>query len=413
MHINRHQLDNGLTLLHVEDATTQMVTLNTLYRVGSRNEHPDHTGFAHLFEHLMFGGSVHIPDFDEPLQQACGENNAFTTEDYTNYYTTLPAANVETAFWLESDRMLSLAFTPESLEVQRKVVMEEFKLSYLNQPYGDVGHLLSELCDAGTPYAWPTIGRALYPIGHATMPQVRDFFRRFYRPDNAILAVVGNISWAETLRLTEKWYGPIRPATSRRRTPPLALPFIEQTKERRKRVTRDVPESLLLMAFHIPSRMSPDFHAYDMITDVLSNGKSSRFDRRLVREQQLFLSLDAYVAPRLGPSLLLIEGVLAENVTMAEAEQAVWTELRRLWRDGVSPEELEKQKNKFETDWAIRLTNYQNVARYLAYSEMLGDVNRMTDDPQRYAALTAAEVQDAASRLFRRANASVLYYQAK
>lgn len=410
MRISKTTLANGLTLLHAADSSTQMVTLNILYRVGSRNEHPDHTGFAHLFEHLMFGGSVNIPDFDEPLQQACGDNNAYTTEDYTNYYITLPAANVETAFWLESDRMLSLAFTPRSLEVQRKVVMEEFKLDYLNQPYGDLSHLLSALCYKRHPYRWPTIGLDLNPIATATMSQVKRFFHRFYRPDNAILAVVGNISWERTQELTRKWFGSIRPSGALPVQEPLPAepPHVRQ---RRLTVRRDVPHDLLMMAFQIPPRSHPDFHACDMLTDVLSNGRSSRFTRHLVEERQLFLTLDAYVDPHLDPGLLIIEGVPAEGVSLTEAEQAVWTELDDLTLHPVPEAELQKQKNKYETRLAAERTNNQTLAAQLAYFELLGDVSRFDSDPECYLRLTSADLLRVARHTLTRRRSNVIFYR--
>ena len=235
MKINRHILDNGLRLVHHEDTGTQMVAMNIVYDVGARDEHPDHTGFAHLFEHLMFGGSVHIPDYDTPLQHAGGENNAWTNNDITNYYLTVPAANAETGFWLESDRMLALAFSPRSLEVQRGVVMEEFKQRCLNLPYGDVGHLIRPLAYQVHPYRWPTIGKELSHIAQATLDEVEEFFYRHYAPNNAVLAVTGHISWDETRRLAEKWFGPI----PRREVPLRCLPQEPiQTEERRLTVER-------------------------------------------------------------------------------------------------------------------------------------------------------------------------------
>ena len=293
MKINRHILDNGLRLVHSRDESTQMVALNILYNVGARDEHPEHTGFAHLFEHLMFGGSVNIPDYDMPLQLAGGENNAWTNNDITNYYLTVPRQNVETGFWLESDRMLSLDFSERSLEVQRGVVMEEFKQRCLNQPYGDVGHLLRPLAYQKHPYQWPTIGKDLSHVANATLEEVKAFFFRFYAPNNAILAVTGNISFEEAVELTEKWFGSV----PRREVPVRNLPQEpEQTEERRLTVERNVPLDSLFMAYHMCDHRHPDYYVFDILSDVLSNGRSSRLNQHLVQEKQLFSSIDAYIS---------------------------------------------------------------------------------------------------------------------
>ncbi|MDE5759785.1 MAG: insulinase family protein, partial [Bacteroides sp.] len=305
MKINKYRLPNGLRLVHHEDRSTQMVALNIVYDVGARDEHPDHTGFAHLFEHLMFGGSVHIPDYDTPLQRAGGENNAWTNNDITNYYLTIPKSNVEIGFWLESDRMLELAFSEQSLEVQRAVVIEEFKQRCLNQPYGDVGHLLRPLAYQKHPYRWPTIGKELSHIANATLAEVKEFFFRFYAPNNAVLAVTGNISWEETVRLTEKWFGPI----PRREVPVRQLPQEPmQTAERRQTVERNVPLDALFMAYRMCGRNEADYYAFDILSDILSNGRSSRLTRKLVQEQKLFSSLDAYISGTRDAGLLHISG---------------------------------------------------------------------------------------------------------
>ena len=422
MEINSFTLANGLRLLHSYDASTQMVCLNTLFKVGSRNESPEHTGFAHLFEHLMFGGSVNIPDFEMPLQNACGENNAYTSTDYTNYYTIIPAQNVETAFWLESDRMLSLAFTPQSLEVQRKVVMEEFKLNYINQPYGDISHILAALCYKQHPYRWPTIGLKLSHIADATMDDVKQFFYRFYRPSNAILAITGNISWDDALRLTEKWYGDIPslhtyshssfsdgvgiPHSSFLQEPP-------QLRQRRKTVHRNVPHSVLLMAFHIPARMHPDFQVCDMISDVLANGKSARFWRDLVEGKRLFLSLDAYVSGRIDSGQLIIEGIPAEGIDMHDAEAAIWDELDRLRHELVPEQEIQKLKNKYEASSAMQCTEYTQRAERLAYFEMLGDASLINQDIPLYCKTTATDLRRVSRQILTRKNSSILYYLSK
>lgn len=345
--VNRYTLANGLRIVHNEDDSTQMVALNLLYDVGARDEDPSHTGFAHLFEHLMFGGSLHIPDYDTPVQNAGGENNAWTNNDITNYYITLPHQNVETGFWLESDRMLSLDFSPKSLEVQRQVVIEEFKQRNLNQPYGDASHLLRELAYESHPYRWPTIGKEIAHIAQATLEEVKDFFFRFYAPNNAILAVTGHISFEETVRLAEKWFGPI-PA---RNISPRQLPAEKpQTAVRRKTVERKVPVDAIYMAFHMSNRMHPDYYVYDMITDILSNGRSSRFIQSLVQEQKLFTSIDAYISGSLDEGLLHVTGKPVEGVSLEQAEEAIWKELEKMKTVPVSEQELEKVKNRYESE---------------------------------------------------------------
>jgi len=410
LEINKHILSNGLRLVHCLDTSTQMVALNILYDVGARDENPDHTGFAHLFEHLMFGGSVHIPDYDAPLQMAGGENNAWTNNDITNYYLTLPKQNVELGFWLESDRMLSLEFSPKSLEVQRSVVMEEFKQRCLNQPYGDVGHLLRPLAYKVHPYQWPTIGKELSHISEATMEQVKDFFFRFYAPNNAILAVTGNISWEDTLSLAEKWFGPI----PRREVPLRQLPQEpRQTTMRRMEVERNVPVDALYMAFHMSARNEKDFYACDILSDVLSNGKSSRLLQQLVQEQKIFSSIDAYISGSRDAGLLHISGKPASGITLEQAEEAVWDELRKLTDMEVGEHELEKVKNKFESTQIFNNLNYLNVATNLAWYELIGKAEDIDSESDRYRAVSASHLQQVANKVFCENNASVLYYKAK
>lgn len=410
MRINKLTLSNGLRLVHHLDTSTQMVALNIVYDVGARDEHPQHTGFAHLFEHLMFGGSAHIPDYDTPLQQAGGENNAWTNNDITNYYLTVPRANVETAFWLESDRMLELAFSEQNLEVQRGVVMEEFKQRCLNQPYGDVGHLLRPLAYKVHPYQWPTIGKELSHIADATLDEVKHFFFRFYAPNNAVLAVTGNISWDDTVRLTEKWFAPI----PRRDVPVRSLPQEpEQTAERRLTVERNVPVDALFMAWHMCARGEPDYYAFDILSDILSNGRSSRLNRRLVQEQRLFSSIDAYISGSRDAGLLQLSGKPAAGVSLQQAEDAVWRELDELCRVPIGEAELEKVKNKFESTQIFGNINYLNVATNLAWYELTGKAEDIDLEVGNYRAVTPEQLQAVATDVFRRENTSVLYYKRK
>ena len=420
MKINRTTLNNGLRLVHHEDRNTQMVAVNTLYRVGSRNESPEHTGFAHLFEHLMFGGSIHVADYDKELQSACGENNAYTDADFTNYYVTVPAQNIETAFWLESDRMLSLAFTPDSLEVQRKVVMEEFKQNYLNQPYGDLGHILFDAVYKVHPYRWPTIGLELSHIADATMDQVKSFFHRFYRPDNAIIAVDGNISWERTQELVRKWYGGI---DVDERLPLLGLTDAgaypspteiaqepRQERQRRRTVRRTVSNSVIVIAFNIPSASAPEFRVCDMLSDVMANGKSSRFYRHLVEDRQLFLSIDASVMGRVDGGLLLIEGVLPEGADVDACEQAIWDEIRPMLSDLSDDRELEKLKNKFESNHELQCINYLQRAQNLAHYEAYGNAEWINNEVARYQAITPEDLRKAARKYLTKRNSTVVRY---
>ncbi len=407
--VNRYTLANGLRIVHNEDDSTQMVALNLLYDVGARDEDPSHTGFAHLFEHLMFGGSLHIPDYDTPVQNAGGENNAWTNNDITNYYITLPYQNVETGFWLESDRMLSLDFSPKSLEVQRQVVIEEFKQRNLNQPYGDASHLLRELAYESHPYRWPTIGKEIAHIAQATLEEVKDFFYRFYAPNNAILAVTGHISFEETIRLAEKWFGPI-PA---RNISPRQLPAEKpQTAVRRKTVERKVPVDAIYMAFHMSNRMHPDYYVYDMITDILSNGRSSRFIQSLVQEQKLFTSIDAYISGSLDEGLLHVTGKPVEGVSLEQAEKAIWKELEKMKTVPVSEQELEKVKNRYESEQIFNNINYLNVATNLAFFELTGKAEDINEEVGKYRAVTAEQIQATSARCFVPENCSILYYKA-
>lgn len=407
--VNRYILANGLRIVHNEDDSTQMVALNLLYDVGARDEDPSHTGFAHLFEHLMFGGSLHIPDYDTPVQNAGGENNAWTNNDITNYYITLPHQNVETGFWLESDRMLSLDFSPKSLEVQRQVVIEEFKQRNLNQPYGDASHLLRELAYESHPYRWPTIGKEIAHIAQATLEEVKDFFFRFYAPNNAILAVTGHISFEETVRLAEKWFGPI-PA---RNISPRQLPAEKpQTAVRRKTVERKVPVDAIYMAFHMSNRMHPDYYVYDMITDILSNGRSSRFIQSLVQEQKLFTSIDAYISGSLDEGLLHVTGKPVEGVSLEQAEEAIWKELEKMKTVPVSEQELEKVKNRYESEQIFNNINYLNVATNLAFFELTGKAEDINEEVGKYRAVTAEQIQATSARCFVPENCSILYYKA-
>ena len=408
--VNRHILDNGLRILHHRDDSTQMVALNLLYDVGARDEDPQRTGFAHLFEHLMFGGSVNIPEFDTPLQIAGGENNAWTSNDITNFYTVVPAYNVETAFWLESDRMLSLAFTPRSLDVQKQVVIEEFKQRNLNQPYGDMDLLLRPLAYKVHPYAWPTIGKDISHIEGATLDDVKSFFFRYYSPNNAILSVSGHISFDETVRLCEKWFAPIE----RRDVPKRNLPVEPLQNERRSmEVERNVPLDAIKMAFHIGKRTDVDYHCYDTLSDILSNGNSSRLFRNLVTDKKIFAEVDASITGDLDSGLFLLSGKLLPGVTMKDGEEALLEELDRLVTEKVGEEELLKVVHKFESNDMFSNINYLNKATNLAYYELFDKAESINTEVDKYYNLTPGRLQEAARKAFVATNCSVVYYKAR
>ena len=403
-------LANGLRCIVHEDHTTPMAVLDVLYNVGSRDEDPDRTGFAHLFEHLMFSGSVNIPSYDEPLQLVGGENNAFTSPDITNYYLTLPAANLETGFWLESDRMLNLAFSENGLEVQRKVVVEEFKQNYLNQPYGDLWLRLRPLAYQQHPYRWATIGKEISHIENATMPQVRDFFAKHYAPQNAVLVVAGAVTEAEVKRLAEKWFGPIPGGTRYERRLP-AEP--RQQAARFLELTADVPLSAFYRVYHMPGRAEAGYYATDLLSDVLGHGKSSRLYQRLVKDNPLFNSISASVTGSLEPGLLVVSGKLNTGVTLEEADAAVEAVVAELREQLVPAAELDKVKNQAEAGIVFGEIELLNRAINLAYSKIIGDANLVNEESARVRAVTPEAVLEAARHVLRPENGSTLYYRAQ
>lgn len=408
INVNRHVLDNGLRIVHSEDTSTQMIALNLLYDVGARDEHPEHTGFAHLFEHLMFGGSVNIPDYDTPVQKAGGENNAWTNNDMTNYYITLPCKNAEIGFWLESDRMLSLDFNEKSLEVQKNVVTEEFKQRNLNQPYGDVSHIIRDMAYKTHPYRWPTIGKDINHISNATLNEVKEFFYSYYAPNNAILAVSGNITFQETVRLAEKWFGNIPSREIKARELPEEIP---QTEERRLTVLRNVPVDTLYMAFHICKRKDKEYYTFDVISDILCNGRSSRLVQKLVQEKKIFSSIDAYISGSIDNGLFHIAGKPCEGISLEGAEEAIWKELERLKKEEIDAQELEKVKNRYESEQIFSNINYLTVATNLAYFELIGKAEDINSEVEKYRSVSPEQIAKAAEKCFVPQNCSILYYK--
>lgn len=407
---SKRTLSNGLTVIFHKDYSSPIAAFNLLYKVGARNESPEKTGFAHLFEHLMFSGSVNAPSFDEPLQMVGGENNAFTNNDYTNYYETLPKENIETAFWLESDRMFGLNINEQSLAVQRNVVIEEFNQRYLNQPYGDIWPLLRDLAYKVHPYRWPTIGLETSHIANATLDDVTGFYRKFYRPGNAILSIVGNFDESYIFGLAEKWFGDIKDES----VGIISIPNEPvQLEARHAEVVRDVPSSALYKAYKMVDRNSSKYYATDMLSDILSNGKSSRLYRNLVQERRLFTEINAYLSGDVDPGLFVFSGKLSGNVSFEEAEAAIAEEIERVKSEKISDYELEKVKNKFETSIVFGETSILNKAMNLCYYEMLGDASLINSEAERYRAIAAGDLIAVASELFNEGASSTLRYIAK
>jgi zinc protease len=402
-------LENGLRVIVHEDHTVQIAVMNILYNVGSRDEKEDKTGFAHLFEHLMFGGSMNIPSYDEPLQLVGGENNAFTNTDITNYYLTVPSANLETGFWLESDRMLSLSFDPKVLEVQQKVVIEEFKQRYLNQPYGDVWLKLRPLAYKKHPYKWATIGKEISHIENATMQDVKDFFFTHYVPNNAILVVAGNVTVDQVKSLSEKWFGPIPKGKIKER----ALPAEPKQNEKRTfEVEAKVPANAFYKAWHMPGRFHEDYYAIDLLSDILSRGQSSRLYQQLVKEKELFTSISSFVTGTIDPGLFVVSGRLKPGVTFDVAEREVSEVLNALTRGGATEEELTKVKNQCESTIEFGEVEVMNRAMNLAFAKLSGDANLINKEISQIEAVTLEDIKRVSTDILRETNSNVMYYKA-
>lgn len=402
-------LENGLHVIVHEDPSVQIAVMNILYRVGSRDENENRTGFAHLFEHLMFGGSINVPDFDVELQKVGGENNAFTSPDITNYYLTVPYQNIECGFWLESDRMLGLPFNPEVLEVQRSVVIEEFKQRYLNQPYGEVWLKFRPLAYTTHPYKWATIGKEISHIEKATMDDVRAFYNQYYNPDNAVLVVAGNVKFQEVKELSEKWFGDI----------PKGMPIKHNIPEeplqmhsRKVTVEASVPSDMLYMAFHMPGRFDDGYHSTDLLSDILGREKSSRFYRKLVRENKIFNNVSAYVLGSLDPGLMVLSGKLTDGVTPEEGESAIWEMINELKQSGLKNGELEKVKNQAISTQAFGEQEVLNRAMSLAYGTLSGKTDIVNHERRLISEVEETDIMSQADYLLSENKASVMYYKA-
>ncbi len=404
----KFKLDNGLTVIVHQDKSTPIACINILYDVGARDENPEQTGFAHLFEHLMFGGSANVSNFDEPLQRVGGENNAFTTNDITNYYLTLPADNLETGFWLESDRMMNLAFSEKSLEVQRNVVIEEFKQRYLNQPYGDVWLLLRPLAYKVHPYKWDTIGKEISHIENAKMDDVKNFFKKFYTPDNAIMVVAGNVDLGNVKQLTEKWFAPIPKGKKEERKLP-AEPF--QTEARTLTVERDVPLDAIYKVYHMCSRFDKEYYSVDLLSDILSQGNSSRLHNELIKEKKIFSEIHAFVMGDMDKGLFVISGKLTKGVDLMLANESIEFVLDKFKNELVSEKELTKVKNKSEATHIFGEIDVLSKATNLAISELMGDAEIINHETEKYLAVSAEEIRQQANIIFRKQNCSTLFYK--
>ncbi len=406
----KFKLKNNLTVIVHQDKSTPMACLNIIYDVGARDEDENKTGFAHLFEHLMFGGSINIPNYDEPLQLVGGENNAFTTNDITNYYCTVPAENLETAFWLESDRMLSLAFDKKSLEVQRSVVIEEFKQRYLNQPYGDVWLLLRPLIYKVHPYKWATIGKEIKHIEDAAMEDVKAFFKAHYNPSNAVLVVAGDVEVDQVKRLAEKWFEPIDAGVKPKRNLPVEPP---QTEYRSLTVERDVPINSIYRAYRMCARTDAEYHTIDLISDILSRGNSSRLYKNLIKDKQLFSDIHAYVMGDFDKGIFVISGKVNDGISIEAAEAGIDAEIAKLQNELVAADELQKCKNKVESTVTYSEADVLNKATNLAISELLGDANLINLEIENYQKVTAEQIKEQANKILQKTNCSTLFYLKK
>lgn len=402
-------LENGLTVLHHYDATTPFVVVNTLYKVGAKDEQETKTGFAHLFEHLMFSGSKHFKDFDKPLQEAGGENNAFTNNDYTNYYDIVPAINIEIPLALEADRMQHLNINKKSLEVQRKVVCEEFKENYINQPYGNTWHLLRALVYQNHPYKWPTIGKELKHIEDARLEDVQAFYNNYYQPKNAILVVAGNMEKDATIQLVNSYFNSIKTTDINR--PTLSEP--EQTQATEKTVYDDVPLNAIYIAFKMCDRLHPDYYVADLTSDILSNGTSSRLHQRLVKEAKAFVEIDAYITASNDIGMFVFEGKISDQFSIQEATDLIWKEITLLQQELVQEKELEKCKNKVLTYQHFSESSLLNRAISLAYYELIGDANLINTEDKKYEAIQAQDIQRFAQNTLHKNRSNTLYYLKK
>lgn len=405
-----YTLANGLRVIIHKAPECAMAALNVMYDIGSRDESPDKTGFAHLFEHLMFGGSINIESYDNELQNVGGINNAYTTCDITNYHCMVPASNIETAFWLESDRMLSLAFSQEVLDVQKKVVIEEFKERYLNKPYGDAWLKIRELAYTTHPYKWPTIGKEISHIEDTTLEDVKDFFRKYYIPNNAVLVISGGVVEEEVLELCEKWFGPIPAGNKLERNFPQEP---EQIAPRSATFSADVPFDAIYKAYHVPGRLSPDFYAVEILTAILGEGNSSELYSELVDDKQIFSSISAYTTESVDPGLLLISGIVSPDFTIEDADAALNKIIDDVIANGIEESELQKAKNNYVASSAFACLDLMHRSEELAMATILGNTNLVNEEVDRMEVVSLDDVNNISKKILDAKNCSTLFYKKK
>lgn len=408
IHYNRFTLENGLRVIVHKDTSTPLVAVNMLYCVGARDEDEEKTGFAHLFEHLMFGGSKNYPEFDEIVDESGGESNAFTNNDYTNYYLTLPVSELETALKLESDRMENLNMSQKSLDTQKNVVIEEYKQRYLNQPYGDVWLLLRDLSYTVHPYRWSTIGKDISHIENANLDDVKKFFKKYYSPNNAILCVAGNVETKNVKELCKKWFGHIKKGDNIIRNNIIEP---EQTKARELKVKRNIPQQAIYITYPMASRLEKEYYAFDLLSDILSNGRSSRLYNKLVKEKELFTEVNAFISGDTDNGLFIITGKYRDNVSMEEGEKAILEELHNIAYEPIEDEEFQKVKNKFESTMKFSQIKALDRAMNLCYFEFLGDIEQINKEVDSYQELTIDFIQNIAETTFVNKKSNTLYYE--
>jgi zinc protease len=404
----RYILGNGLKLLVNTDKATPMVTLCIAYQVGTKDEHPERTGFAHLFEHLMFGGSKHAPNFDDAIQRAGGENNAFTNQDMTVYYDIMPLNNLDIALWLEADRMENLILNQRALDVQRKVVVEEFKETCLEEPYGDIWHHIGPLAYQKHPYRVPTIGEKIEHIQEASLDDVAAFFENFYCPNNAVLTISGNISGAEALAKVEQYFGHIKPGAVKRRKK------VNEPKQQEKRfleVEAAVTAPALYMIFQASERQEKDYYLDDLLSDILGDAEASLLFKKLVKGSEIFSEADAYITGTIEQGLFIIEGKLHDHQSFEKAETAIWELLNQLSENPLGEDALQRLQNRIEHNLAFAEVTAFNKALSLSYYEILGDAALINEEGERYQEISIEDLQDRAKRLFQTENLSVIHYK--
>ena len=405
-----HTLNNGLKIILHKDVSTALVSVNMLYSVGAKDENPDKTGFAHLFEHLMFSGSKNYKDFDAIVEESAGESNAFTNNDYTDYYITLPSTHLETALMLESDRMHNLNISQKSLDVQKNVVIEEFKQRYLNQPYGDVWMLIRELSYLQHPYQWSTIGKDISHIENASLEDVKSFYNKYYSPNNAILCIAGNFDEKEAMQLCEKYFGRVEKGNEIVRE---RIKEPVQTQKRELRVKRNVPQSAIYISFPMASRLEKEYYAFDLLSDILSNGRSSRLYNRLVKEEKLFTEVNAFITGDVEEGLFVLTGKYADNIELEVGKDALMRELHKISNEEIDAQEFQKVKNKFESTMAFSQIKNIDIAMNLCYFEHLGNIEQINNEVNSYQNLTVEYVQQVAKNAFKEEKSNILYYEAE